>query len=432
MKSAVAVLEQWLSGPFALWWLFAIYVAPRALVAFLYVEPSSDAAWYFNRAVAIAEGLGYSEGGELTAYWPPGWPLALGVLFKVFGPSLLVVQVLNLCCSVAIAWLTYDLCRRLFDSEPAGRAALLLLSLHPNSVAYMPLVFTEVFYTGLLLCACWLVVRPLSLASLFSAGIVFGIATLVKAQTLMVIPFAFGIALLRDLSLKSFAQKCLLGGIVLAVAVLTVLPWSLRNQRVFGEFVFVSTNGGLTLLTGNNPTAGGSYSPGDPLVMSIPRSVATQVEVDREAKRRAVEWIKKNPGAFVALLPRKVFYLWIPDGEGEWWYQMGYGQYEKHLRLFRAIRLINQVYYFALLGGFSVAGMLLIRRAARGARPFIDWWALPYAIAAHITAVSLVFSGQSRYHYCFIPFLAAASGWLLTVALPRYARRRPPLTRAGS
>jgi hypothetical protein len=206
--------------------------------------------------------------------------------------------------------------------------------------------------------------------------------------------------------------------VVIAIAMLVVLPWSLRNQRVLGDFVLVSTNGGFTLLTGNNPSARGGYTTDDPLVESIGRTVATQLQADREAKRRAIQWITQHPAEFLALLPRKFFYLWAPDGEGEWAYQQGYAGYEEYRPWFRAVRILNQAYYFVLLGGFGAALILLGSRVA-GGRGRVDWWAVPYALAVNYTLISLVFSGQSRFHYSLTPFMAAACGWLIVVCASR-------------
>jgi hypothetical protein len=200
-----------------------------------------------------------------------------------------------------------------------------------------------------------------------------------------------------------------------------VLPWSLRNHRVFGEFVLVSTNGGLTLLTGNNPSARGDYTPDDPLVTSIPRTVATQVAVDKEATHRAFMWIEANPGRFLLLIPLKVFRLWAPDGESEWWYQAGYKDYERYFLWFRSIRYINQFYYLLLMLGFLTAGILLIAKKRETFHKRSNWWVLPYVMALIPTFIAIVFSGQSRYHYPVMPFVAMCCGWLLVTLCSNHA-----------
>jgi hypothetical protein len=393
--------------------LFIIYLLPRVAVLFLDPQPFSDAGWYFNRGIALAFGHGYSEGGVLTAFWPPGWPLVVSVLIRLFGVSLIVVQIFNLVCSMATAWLTLDLGRRLFKSELGARIGLLLLAIYPNAIGYVPLVWTEVFYTMLLLLGCWLIVACRSAITLTIAGLVFGLATLVKTQTLIVIPLIFGIDFLRgQVSFKAVTTTLIKCAAVVAFALVVVFPWSYRNYQVFGEWVLVSTNGGLTLLTGNNPSARGDYTQDDPLVTTITRSVTNQTEVDKEAKRRAVQWIKDNPSRFVALLPLKAFRLWIPNGESEWSYQAGYKMYERYVSWFRTVRYINQVYYLCLLIMFVWTGWLLFVQK-KGISQAIDWWALPHALALYLTIIAFVFSGQSRFHYPIMPFVMMCCGWFV-------------------
>ena len=407
-------LWRWFASSSAVALLFTLYIVPRAALVFFSVEPASDAAWYFNRAVALAAGHGYSERGLFTAYWPPGWPLTLALVFKLFGPSIFIVKVVNLLCAMATGWFTLDLGRKLFNSELAGRVALLLLAIYPNNIGYVAAAMTEVFYTTLLLAILWLLIVCQAELRFALAGLILGLATLVKTQSLVVLPFIFGIAILRQhITLHQVRLVLFRAGLVTLTACFVIVPWTLRNHAVFNKWIFVSTNGGLTLLTGNNPSARGDYTPDDPLVTSISRSVANQVSVDKEARRRAVEWIKGNPGRFIWLMPMKWFRLWAPDGESEWWFQAGYKQYDKYVSYFRAVRYLNQAYYILLLLGFIWSGFLLFSGRAKISELRFDWWMLPYSITLYVTLLSLVFSGQSRFHYPIMPIVVMCTGWLL-------------------
>lgn len=404
----------WFSRPGSLPLILLIYLLLRAAVLLIPLTQYSDASWYLSTARNLADGKGYTEGGVPTAFWPPGWPMALSVPFRLFGTSPLVAQLFNLACSMVTAWLTLDLGRRLFQSEATGRIALLLLALYPNNIGYVALALTEVFYTMLLLGGCWLLIARSSRWSLVLAGLVFGFATLTKAQSLLVILIVFGVAALREpLTVRRVAIALSKAFAVILIALLVVSPWSYRNYKIYGEWVMVSTNGGLTLLSGNNPSARGDYTPDDPLMSSIPRTVATQLDVDKEARKRAVAWIKENPGTFLALMPLKIFRQWGPDGEAEWAYQAGYGQYEEYVVWFRGVRLLNQAYYVGLLLAFVAAGYLLVSGKARVSPARFDWWLLPYALALYPLAIAVVFSGQSRFHYPVMPFIAMCSAWVL-------------------
>jgi hypothetical protein len=306
--------------------LWALFLLPRVGVLLVDVVPTSDAAWYFGRAAELAAGLGYLDKGEPTAFWPPGWPLALSAVFRLTGPSVLAVGLFNLACAAATAWFTLALGRRLFASEAAARTGLLLLAVYPNSIGYVPLALTEVFYTALLMAGCWLFVTRKSAWMLIPVGAIFGFATLVKAQTLVVVPVLFAIEWLRAPDIwRRMPALVLQGALVLAVAALTVLPWTVRNHQQVGHWVAVSANGGFTLLTGNNDSATGDYTPDDPTVAALmARPGLDEVARDAEARRLAMAWIEVHPGKFLALMPQKLARLWLPDGEAEWAYQGGH------------------------------------------------------------------------------------------------------------
>src|SRR5437899_5231953 len=68
---------------------FSVFIAIRlALLLFISVEPSSDALWYFGRAITIIEQGSYYESGLPTAYWSVGYPAFIALIFTFTGPHL--------------------------------------------------------------------------------------------------------------------------------------------------------------------------------------------------------------------------------------------------------------------------------------------------------------------------------------------------------
>jgi hypothetical protein len=409
--------------------IWAVFVALRLAALLIPVTPTSDAEWYVLRAIGLAAGQGYLDNASNpTAFWPAGWPMAMSVLFRVTGPSLVALGLFNLASAIISGYLSLLLGRRLFESEAAARLGLLLFAVYPNAIGYVPLGLTEVFYTMLLLLGCWLVIARRSLLWLVAAGVVFGFATLVKAQTLVMVPLLFAIDWLRTNEIwRRLPRLVAQGALVLGVAALTVMPWTLRNHAQLGHWIAVSTNGGFTLLTGNNDTANGDYTPADPTVTALmARKDLDEVTRDAEAKRLGVAWIKAHPGQFVALAPRKLARLWLPDGEAEWAYQGGAPSYARFALLYRAVRIANQAYYALLMIGFAAAFVVMtIRRRAERQR-WVDWWLLPWGVAAYPSLIAVVFSGQSRFHYPVMPFVCLASGWLLAELLKARSMAREP------
>lgn len=420
-------LERFGQDPSVLLAIWALYFALRVAVLFIDVAPTSDAEWYYSRAAALAAGKGYiGSNGEHTAFWPPGWPMALSVAFAQFGTSPVVLGLFNLVSAMIVGLMTLLLGRRLFGSEAAARAGLLLLAIYPNAIAYVPLALTEVFYTALLMLGCWAVVARQRKGQLIGAGLLFGFATLVKAQTLVVIPLLFAIDWLRSHALWRRLPGLLTEGLLLlSVAGLTVLPWTIRNHAQLGHWIAVSTNGGYTLLTGNHDTASGDYSPDAPVVKELmSRPGLDEVGRDAEARRLGGDWIRDNPDKFLALMPKKLMRLWLPDGEAEWAYQAGAPGYARFETAYRAVRYVNQAYYAALMIGFAAAFVTMAAGRLRARQRWLDWWLLPYGIALYPTLICLVFSGQSRFHYPVMPFVCMTVGWLAVTALARRAEGR--------
>jgi hypothetical protein len=204
-----------------------------------------------------------------------------------------------------------------------------------------------------------------------------------------------------------------------------ILPWTARNYFVMGGFVPISTNGGLTLLGGNNPTANGDDTENDPLLKSVPHDVAHQVAADRLARSLAIHWVEDHPAAFALLVPKKVWHLWARDGESEWAYQYGYSAYDKYWMIFRAVRVLNQAYYFGLMLLFALSLWICVReRQWPGAK-----FATGYVLVVFTTAISVIFSGQSRFRFPVMPFVAMYAAWSV---LHLAVRARAPSLRAAA
>jgi 4-amino-4-deoxy-L-arabinose transferase-like glycosyltransferase len=399
--------------------LFALGLGLRALVIGCDVAPSSDADWYYSRAAMLAHGLGYlGNHGQPTAFWPVGWPWLLSLAFRLGGVSVWTVGAVNWLASALTGWLLLDLARRWSGSELAARAGLLAWAVYPNAILYVPLALTEVTYTALLMGGIWLMTTRRGWIGAVLAGLVFGIATLVKAQTLVIVPAILAVMLWREGRVRARLPGIAGRGLVLMLAAtLVIAPWTWRNHRELGAWVAVSTNGGITLLTGNNDSARGGYSPDDRLVQSIePLKDRDEVAYDAQARHLGTTWIATHPARFVALVPRKLWHLWGPDGEGQWAFETGSRAYAAAPRVFLAVRIANQLWYMLLLTAFVIAPLRIARRR-------IDWWLVPYMVALFPTAIAVVFSGQSRFHYPAMPFVCLIAGWLLADSIARRQHR---------
>jgi len=390
---------------------FVFYLLFRiGVIIAIPIDQHSDSLWYYTRGIALATGQGFSENGIATAYWPPGWPGLLGLLFWLFGPSPLVGQAANLMFAAVTFFLALSLGSSLFAERRVGPLTVLILTVYPNQIGYVPILVTEVFYTALLLLAIFIAIRSRRWVGLWMSGILFGVATLTKAQTLF-IPAVLFAAWCLSARAEGRLFSCIgRAAVIYAAMMLIILPWTVRNYSVFGEFVLISTNGGETLLSGNNPSATGDNTDYDDLAIQVPNDVKGQVANDRLATSLALKWIHDNPRAFLLLVPRKVWRLWAPDGESEWSYQAGFKNYSVYWLLFRSVRAVNQAYYAFLIVLFAISFFYFLHRN----RLLSPYAATGYILLAYFTAISIMFSGQSRFHFPLMPWVAMYAAWTVT------------------
>jgi 4-amino-4-deoxy-L-arabinose transferase-like glycosyltransferase len=393
-------------------------------------HPVSDAEWYLVRAREIAGGSGYQEGGYPTAFWPVGYPALLGGAVWLLGPGLAGPLLLNLAAAAITVALIAGFARVLGIGRIATTSAVFLYAVYPASIVYAGQAMSETTSTALSLAAFLLLVAgrhrwPL----LLGAGVLFGLATLMRAQMLL---FPAGAIVMvacacRDWSWRQAAIALLL---VHAGLLATVLPWTFRNDRVMGAPVLVSTNGGIALYTGANDLATGDWmslerSPlwaevGVPWSERVPR----QIEMDARTKALAHRWIAAHPARWLGMGFRKVILVWRKDSDAFWSLQVSYPGASRWWRLVAAA---NQLFYLVVLA-LAATTLLpslgaVLRRRGPGAPN-----ALLAAMPLFVSVTAFGFTGQIRYHYPAMPLLLLAA----SVAIERFALRRRAAAPAGA
>lgn len=392
------------------------------LILGLDVVPFADAQWYYDRAGEISRGMGYQDEGAPTALWPVGYPAFLAALFVTFGQSVKVGLLANLVLWAISLLLIYRIALRLSDGQRmAANIAVLLYSVYLNALGYVGVLLTETLYTTLLLMAWAMVIDVVHgrWRAVVPLGLLLGASTLVKAQTWIILPLWAAVTLI----LEPFKSKPLMMkiGCILVLTLATVLPWSLRNQQQLGAFVLVSTNGGTTFASGNHDRSNGTFSPDDhPNWNAIAWSTKDQVAADRRAREMTWRWIRENPGKFLALAPAKFWWAFVPDGESEYGYKMGYSKYEAHRSAIRGLRWLNQAIYGGLLVITGVSFFLILRRAPDEVRR--HWAALSFVLAIFVSllGITFIFNGQSRFHFPLMALICICNGWMIG-ALSRVA-----------
>jgi len=192
---------------------------------------------------------------ESTPYFrPPGYTFFLAILYKIFGYNILVPIVFQMFLGLFSTLMVFWLGTETFD-EPTGVLAAGIFStwwvqiffegelLEPVLLSFLFLLLTGSFIT----CK-----RNVGKFKGLVFGCLLGYSALVRPNVLMTLPVViwWGKANWPD-------WKTIVSMLVLGIS-LTIVPVSLRNYVVSGEWVLISSNGGINFYLGNNPYATGS------------------------------------------------------------------------------------------------------------------------------------------------------------------------------
>jgi 4-amino-4-deoxy-L-arabinose transferase-like glycosyltransferase len=344
-----------------------------------------------------------------TAYFPPGYPAALAVVYGVFGRGALWGGMFNALLGAGTVVITYELARRLLGPSVA-RVAGLLLAFFPNQVFYTGTLLSEVLFTFLLMAGLLvLMAEPwpregISLKRLALAALFLGAATMVRAIVL-IIPVALLIYWLWVFPNRSrvLAQV----GVVLLVFAAVILPWTIRNAVTMHAFVLISTNSGDDFCLGHNEAANGQFVFSGPCYEGYDGIPERDLEIAgyREGLRRGMEFIINHPADELGLIFERAYYLVYTDNDGLF-ADEHYGStpfIKEELR--DQLRTAADACYFATIG-LAALGLLYWLRRREPRRTFC------LIVIACILAAPLAFFGDPRFHFPVIPLLCilAATG----------------------
>jgi 4-amino-4-deoxy-L-arabinose transferase-like glycosyltransferase len=210
------------------------------------------------------------------------------------------------------------------------------------------------------------------------AGFLTGIAILTRPATLFFLPF---------LTLWMVRKRASIAATVfLLTATLCVIPWTVRNHRVYGRWIAVASEGGVTFWTGNHPLAVGDGDlAANPVIKRAELEFRaahpglTPEQLEPLYYRDALDWIRRDPTAWLALMARKAWYTVVPLGPS----------YALHSTRYVAASVVP----YLLVLPAAIAGALSWRHTRRsGGSPAPLW-----LMAAGTVAAGLVFFPQERF-----------------------------------
>lgn len=408
-RSGLAGLRRYLRMA---WPVIAVALALRLLLAVTVpVSLVHDHVAYHGYAMRLLDtGELTTPDGRPTAYRPIGYPGFVAAVYAVAGPSPRAVRLAQALLSAAfllpMGWAAFRL-----HSLSASRLLLWIGALYPSEALGVLGMMSEPLFLALLggvIAALlpWLRGEQSALAArafwlrLVIAGLLGGMLGLVKAYGLAFAPLLLGAAALR----RSFWRGRTLAGAAAAVALslLVVSPWLLRNERVVGAPV-ISTNGGATLWVGNHPGATGGYRWQEPPV-PLPRG---ELARDRALRYETLRALRQDPLAALRRVPVKWAYL-VRSESGHLAALAMLGDesvgYRAALGRVHPVALYGVWFAHVIVFGLAWWGWCFGPRGR--------WRIWTAALVAFQFAVTAVFHGEARFAMTFYPavLLAAALG----------------------
>lgn len=236
-------------------WLVVLGAALLARETFALVTPRTI-AWPDGREFeAVARSLIEHGTYGLQTLRPPGYPTLIAGIYALFGTDLLTLRliegVLGTVSVAIVGWVGAGL-----FGPRAGLIAAALMALHPV-LAFLPstqysenvVVLALVLAFGAFF-AAWRRGGPWRWAL---AGALFGVATLVRPNTVFLLP---GLCLGTLLAPRGAAGARVIPGLIAVLALFaTVAPWVIRGHQAHGRWYFIASGGGRQFWVGNNPRA---------------------------------------------------------------------------------------------------------------------------------------------------------------------------------
>lgn len=251
---------------------------------------------------------------------------------------------------------------------------------------------------------------------LIAAGLFIGLTTLVRDNFLLMFPFLLAglIPLMKERRPKMILRAA---GWMLAGTAVVILPVTLRNSLIAGEFSLLTAGGGEVFYIGNNPTADGRYRPpcmnvsgtvqcvrADPeyehddfrtIAAALSGEKLSPMQSSRFWFRKGMAFVLTHPLDYSLLLGKKLS-IFLKDAEiGD--------NYN-----FDLFRQVSPVLYlplptFGLVMSLALLGMASSMRRWRE-------FSLLYAMAGGYTATVLLFFNFSRFRIPAVSILIIFAG----------------------
>jgi tetratricopeptide (TPR) repeat protein len=391
--------------------------------------PLVDQEWHWKWAGDILGGSFLGGGAYFRA---PLYPYFLAFLRLITDSSFFWVRFLQVLLSAGTAFILVKLAEKLFNRTTAVVAGLIYAFygtlVYFDTTLLIPVLFIFLSVLGVYLLVAY---RKSSFwLTWLATGLVLGLAAITRPNILAVIPFLILWAVLRDRAILSRSVRLKTAAIMVLGVILPIIPVTVKNVAKSGDFILISSQGGINFYLGNNSDADGltvvmpeldrTRLPGWQEFIPTTNAIAeresrrglSEGEISSFWTRKALNFISDHPGDFLVLTFKKFVYL-ISGFEHSNNADIYFDRSESSLLSILIWR--GPIYFpFGLLLPFAFAGIWLYRK-----QTYVLWPVYIFLIAYALTV--LAFFITARYRLPLVPFLIlpAAAGAVRAVSVIR-------------
>lgn len=412
-------------------------------------RPINDAGSYLTLAAQIAHTGDYSTshrpgsgaGGTRgpSAYFPPGYPYFLAAVDLIDGhrtPRGAAVHAARLSQAVlgTVTVALVGLVALEAFGELVGLIALVLAAIYPVLIELSGTLVAENLFTALVLGAVYAALRSHRSAGrrryawVAGAGLMTGLATLTHENgAVIALPLIAAVWTIRP---RSSPAALAVPALLIATAVLAIVPWTIRNSIELHRFIPVTDENGVTLV-GTYNRASAAYEPvpykwrlfyGIPGERSLIRQAKhlTEPALSDRLQTQALHYIGDHPLSPLAVAYHNSLRLLELEGSFAWHASAG------------AIDLPEQTAKIGVVSFWILCLLALAGAFTRAARAAPRWlWVVPVLLWL---SVALVNAETPRFREPVDPFLVMLAACALAAALGSLRLRllaRAPVRREG-
>jgi len=235
-----------------LWTIFLCAFAVRLIYIFTLEEK-----WYFYdtvhydkaaRSILAGEGFGtgyhFSSIEEFSGAYslPPVYPVFLAGIYAVTGQNFFAVRIVQAILGALLCLVMFLIGQKVFN-KTVGLFAAIAATFYPLLIFTSGLLYSTMIFALFIALFVWFMLLSLEKKSWLwpvLSGVCLGVATLAGPILFALYPMT-ALWILVAVQ-QNFFGKIRLGSLVFVAAILTLVPWGIRNYQIFGKITPVSAS----------------------------------------------------------------------------------------------------------------------------------------------------------------------------------------------